>query len=355
MKFKIFLILSILTIVISSACTASPADDPEMIGMANPASVYCEEQNGTLKIRTNKDGSEYGVCIFEDGSECEEWAFFRDECASGDQLHPELGEDGIPNQASDFCRKQAYQWTAFTDEQGTVGVCIFWDGSACEEWDYYEGRCQPGEGSVEDITGVPYPDDTTGKTDIVAMPVTALYGYVISPSSKGPSDNLLILTPDGIGQFFVTGESGVLEEQIIAMKDQPEPANKANFWGRLDCPATDQCLLTVSKIRMDGPGEILSEPITEWEGVIYSGPEGPRSGGDDYFALLGDMHFQYGIDSLDSTLQQQLEDLRDSGQVIRINGELFAGRMDWNAVQIMVTNIELIDADPTDIPAPPNW
>ena len=51
------------------------------IGMANPASVYCEEQGGWLEIRTADDGGQYGVCIFSDGSECEEWAFFRGECA----------------------------------------------------------------------------------------------------------------------------------------------------------------------------------------------------------------------------------------------------------------------------------
>jgi putative hemolysin len=51
--------------------------------MANPASVYCEEHDGTLEIRTDADGNEYGVCMFEDGTECEEWAYFRDECQPG--------------------------------------------------------------------------------------------------------------------------------------------------------------------------------------------------------------------------------------------------------------------------------
>jgi heat shock protein HslJ len=34
-------------------------------------------------MRTDADGGQYGVCIFADGSECEEWAFFRDECQPG--------------------------------------------------------------------------------------------------------------------------------------------------------------------------------------------------------------------------------------------------------------------------------
>ena len=52
-------------------------------GLANPASVYCEEQGGQLDMRTDESGGTYGVCVFEDGSECEEWAFFRGECSPG--------------------------------------------------------------------------------------------------------------------------------------------------------------------------------------------------------------------------------------------------------------------------------
>lgn len=48
-------------------------------GIANPASVHCIENNGTLEIRSDDAGNQYGVCI-KDGKECEEWAFFRGEC-----------------------------------------------------------------------------------------------------------------------------------------------------------------------------------------------------------------------------------------------------------------------------------
>jgi putative hemolysin len=49
--------------------------------LPNPASVYCEEHGGSLEIRSAADGGQYGVCIFPDGSECEEWAFYRGECS----------------------------------------------------------------------------------------------------------------------------------------------------------------------------------------------------------------------------------------------------------------------------------
>jgi len=48
--------------------------------MPNPASLYCEENGNTLEIRTADDGSQSGVCVFPDGSTCDEWAYYRGEC-----------------------------------------------------------------------------------------------------------------------------------------------------------------------------------------------------------------------------------------------------------------------------------
>jgi putative hemolysin len=59
-----------------------PGDN--VTGLANPASVHCEEQGGKLEIRTDADGGQKGACVFDDGSECDEWAFFRGECNPGE-------------------------------------------------------------------------------------------------------------------------------------------------------------------------------------------------------------------------------------------------------------------------------
>ena len=48
--------------------------------LPNPASKYCIEQGYNSTIRTNTDGSQTGYCIFPDGREWEEWAYFRGEC-----------------------------------------------------------------------------------------------------------------------------------------------------------------------------------------------------------------------------------------------------------------------------------
>jgi putative hemolysin len=72
------LAISALALIILSACIGpTPESTP---GMPNPASVYCEEQGGRVEMRTDGNG-QYGVCVFSDGSECDEWAFYRGECS----------------------------------------------------------------------------------------------------------------------------------------------------------------------------------------------------------------------------------------------------------------------------------
>jgi putative hemolysin len=52
--------------------------------IANPASEYCVNNEGKTQIRTNADGSQTGYCVFKNGNECEEWAYFRKECGKID-------------------------------------------------------------------------------------------------------------------------------------------------------------------------------------------------------------------------------------------------------------------------------
>lgn len=77
MKKKLLLIVClILALSILTACRREPE-------LANPASVFCEENGGTLEIRDEAEG-QVGYCVFPDGSECEEWAYYRGECAPGE-------------------------------------------------------------------------------------------------------------------------------------------------------------------------------------------------------------------------------------------------------------------------------
>jgi len=48
--------------------------------LANPASVYCINNSGTLEIKTDASGGQVGICTLSNGKTCEEWAYFRGEC-----------------------------------------------------------------------------------------------------------------------------------------------------------------------------------------------------------------------------------------------------------------------------------
>ncbi len=67
----------------NGAITANPSP---LANMANPASVYCEKNGGKLELRKDASGAVAGICIFPDGSECDEWAYYRGECKPGDSF-----------------------------------------------------------------------------------------------------------------------------------------------------------------------------------------------------------------------------------------------------------------------------
>ncbi|MCL4265606.1 MAG: DUF333 domain-containing protein [Anaerolineae bacterium] len=50
-----------------------------VVGLANPASENCIQQGGQVEIRQGEAG-EYGVCVWDDGRACDEWAFYHGVC-----------------------------------------------------------------------------------------------------------------------------------------------------------------------------------------------------------------------------------------------------------------------------------
>ena len=95
-----------------------PTPDPvsteiPQANIPNPASVYCEQQGNKLEIRTAADGSQSGVCIFPDGSECDEWAYFRGECGSSSAT-----TDGLVIETYELTGKPDPETLKFTSMQG---------------------------------------------------------------------------------------------------------------------------------------------------------------------------------------------------------------------------------------------
>jgi hypothetical protein len=176
-------------------------------------------------------------------------------------------------------------------------------------------------------------------------PVVAWYGYVASTPDGAQYDDYLVLMPEGIGQEIgIEGADEAIEAQIIALRDRPEPGKYAHFWGTFTCDVIDYggCQLLVTRLRVDGPGPFFDpDPVEGWEGTIVSGPEGPRSGGDDCLVLsTSQFMVEYGIDSTDPELSAEIAALRDTGIIVRVWGQVSAGVMDWSGTQIQVERIE---------------
>ena len=136
-----FFVLSIIFVILMTGCLKKNNNNANL---PNPASVFCEDNGGKLDIRTAADGSQSGVCVFPDGSECDEWAYMRGECQPGDSLKE--GNSGLANPASVYCEDNGGKLDIRTAADGSQsGVCVFPDGSACDEWAYMRGECQPGQ------------------------------------------------------------------------------------------------------------------------------------------------------------------------------------------------------------------
>jgi putative hemolysin len=185
------LLTFILLIAALAACTAETSPDTTTLNdneanLPNPASVYCEEQGYTVEMREGADGV-YGVCIFPDGSECDEWAYFRGECAPGETTNDNGAN--LPNPASVYCEEQGYTVEMREGTGGVYGVCIFSDGSECDEWAYFRGECAPGEAAADgNMAGLPNPAsvycEEQGYTVEMREGTGGVYGVCIFPDGS---------------------------------------------------------------------------------------------------------------------------------------------------------------------------
>jgi putative hemolysin len=118
------------------ACLASAAAWAQT-QLANPASQNCVRQGGTLKIERRPDGGQYGVCVFTDNYQCEEWALLRGECPKNG-----LRVTGYVTPAGRYCAITGGRYTVVTESAaGETGVCSLPGGKACDAAGYYAGTC----------------------------------------------------------------------------------------------------------------------------------------------------------------------------------------------------------------------
>ena len=107
---------------------------PAPVTAANPASQFCVDKGGKSIIVKSGKG-DYGVCMLKDGTAMEEWEYYRQNHTARDA---EAAVIGMPNPASVFCEKHGGKSINVKDKDGNeTGKCQFKDGTKVDEWDYY--------------------------------------------------------------------------------------------------------------------------------------------------------------------------------------------------------------------------
>ena len=79
----LFTLFIVMSVVLLASCGSQQVSPTPRAVMPNPASVHCEERGGKVELRQDAMGGVAGICVFADGSECDEWAYFRGECKPG--------------------------------------------------------------------------------------------------------------------------------------------------------------------------------------------------------------------------------------------------------------------------------
>jgi len=151
--------------------------------LPNPASQNCIDVGGKLVIEKRPDGGEYGVCLFEDNRQCEEWALLRGECPAGGRK-----VTGYVTEAARFCAITGgtYQITANSNTDQEKGTCSFPNGQVCDAGEYYAGNCDryaaAGQMSYSDpfayCAAVGTIDAPDGRYSGDAMPAAALQAMI---------------------------------------------------------------------------------------------------------------------------------------------------------------------------------
>lgn len=146
------IVLSLSLASFAVACAAPTSDEGssesavtkgDRADLANPAAVHCVDLGYTL---------DEGDCVFPNGSRCEQWAFFRGECAPAPTPPPPPASActplagpaqgpgvGMANPATVYCAQLGHSFDA-------DGMCVFPDGARCEQWAFYRGECGAAHG-----------------------------------------------------------------------------------------------------------------------------------------------------------------------------------------------------------------
>jgi putative hemolysin len=128
--------LAVTALALCAATQGAVAQTPTTL--ANPASVHCRDSGGSTRIERTPRGDQYGVCVFQDNWQCEEWALLRGQCPTGG-----LRITGYAMPAARYCAITggSYTVTGASNTAAESGDCRLPDGRVCSAAAHFDGNC----------------------------------------------------------------------------------------------------------------------------------------------------------------------------------------------------------------------
>jgi hypothetical protein len=176
----------------------------------------------------------------------------------------------------------------------------------------------------------------------VILSAVAWQGHIASMPEGSQYDDVLILNPEGTGEYGLAGATPEIEAEIRTLRDGEGPQMYVHLWGAFVCGVDDVngCQLLVDRLQYGT--QMAEEEIFNWVGTIkgYNFNMGPVYG----FVLDGEVPIVYGIyASQDPSLQDEIESLRDTDTLVQVSGKLLVGFPDVNSTRIEVSSLEVIE------------
>lgn len=189
-----------------------------------------------------------------------------------------------------------------------------------------------------------------GGEEPAAVTAVAWQGHIASMPEGSQFDDVVILNPEGTGEYGLVGATPEIKAEIRTLRDGDGSQKNVHLWGTFSCGVEDvnDCQLVVEKLLYGA--ETSEEEITDWVGTIrgYDFNSGPAYG----LELTGPVPMNYGIyASQDPALQAEIERLRDTGTLVQVSGRLLVGVPDVNSTRIEVSSLQILEEGSETQPA----
>ena len=174
------------------------------------------------------------------------------------------------------------------------------------------------------------------------LKAVAWQGHIASMPEGSQFDDVLILNPEGTGEYGLVGSTPEIEAEIRALRDGEAAQKYVHLWGTFTCGVDDVNGCQLSVDRLQSGAMMQEEQISDWIGTIQG--FNFNMGASYGFVLDAEVPMNYGIyASQDPSLQAEIERLRDTGTLVQVSGTLLVGFPDVNSTRIEVSSLQILE------------